>query len=273
MSAADVREPAVAGQFYPGDAHALRAAIAAHVEGGSEPALGHIGAMVPHAGYRYSGDVAGATYARVLPRRRVVLLGVNHHGRGQPVAASPARWWRTPLGEIEIDREMTQAIRRRAGFLCDDARAHASEHSLEVQVPFLQIMSPTAPIVTAIALATHDLATLAALGHAIAAAVTEVDRETLILASTDMNHYESAAISQPKDRLALERVMALDGPGLLATVIDRDISMCGVAPTVVALVAARDLGATRAELVRYANSGDVTGDYGSVVGYAGAVFS
>jgi len=264
------RAPAVAGLFYPADpaelAHEVHAALGDAAAG--EPA---IAVVVPHAGYVYSGAVAGATFARVRVPRRVIVLAVNHRGRGAPVASWARGSWRTPLGEVEIDRALIEAVTARAPFVVHDPAAHEGEHSLEVQLPFLQLRGPVDLQVPPISIASHDVERLTLLGEAVAGAVAELGEPALVVASTDMTHYETVALARTKDEMALEHVRAVDGPALLATVLAEEISMCGVAPTTAALVAARALGARQAELVRYATSGDVTGDRSSVVAYAGLV--
>jgi MEMO1 family protein len=238
-----------------------------------------IGCVAPHAGYIYSGGVAGAVYARLKIPERCVILCPNHTGKGRPLAIMANTTWQTPLGEVAADLEMGARLLRRFPALEEDSAAHRAEHAIEVQLPFLQTLRPELKIVP-IAVGTSDFAVLRGLGEALADVIAERHEEdqkaerqakVLIIASSDMNHYESDAITRVKDRKAIERVLALDARGLWEVVMNEDISMCGFGPTVVMLTAAKLLGATSATLVKYATSGDVSGDYNSVVGYAGII--
>jgi AmmeMemoRadiSam system protein B len=226
--------------------------------------------MVPHAGYRYSGHVAGAVYAQLDLSRRIVVLGPRHRPRGDAQAILSSGAWQTPLGLARIDSELAVALMRACPALTEDAVAHAQEHSLEVQLPFLQHLAGDFTFVP-IALGTINFAALAALGKAIAEVIAAQPDPVLIIASSDMNHYESDAVTRVKDRLALDRALALDARGLLDTVARERITMCGVGPAVSMITAAQALGATGAELVRYATSGDITNDRDEVVGYAGVI--
>ena len=268
-----LRKSAVAGQFYPSDRAELTRVVGAAIGGvgKSEPAIAII---VPHAGYIYSGAVAGVTYASVPLPERVVILGVNHWGRGAPVASWESGEWETPLGRVMVDAELVAAIARQAPFVVHDPAAHDTEHSLEVQLPFLQMRAAgSPPRIAPISIASHDRGLLEELGLAVAEAVRDCGEPVLLIASTDFTHYEEAEAARRQDGFALEKIRDVDGPGLLQTVLERRISMCGVGPTVVTLIAARELYASRAELVRYSNSGDVTGDHTSVVAYAGIVIT
>lgn len=263
------RSAAVAGQFYPGRPDTLRQTIADLVPHIAEPQSA-IGIMVPHAGYVYSGGIAGETFARVRIPPRVVIVGPNHRGIGHPAAVFPAGSWLTPLGETAVDGVLADRILAGCPGLSADTAAHRFEHSLEVQVPFLQFLNPDAAIVP-ICLGHLLLEDLLAMGKALGETLARVGQEVLLIASSDMTHYEAGEIARGKDRLALDRVLALDPEGLYRTVSERRISMCGVMPTVLMLAAARALGAASASLVRYGNSGDVTGDQSEVVGYAGVI--
>lgn len=260
------REAAVAGRFYAGRREELARELAALVPP-AEGAAPAVALLAPHAGYVYSGGVAGATYARVSVPERAVVLCPNHTGLGERAALWPDGAWRTPLGRVPIDLELTAALRACPG-VRDDRLAHRAEHALEVQLPFLQARRPDVAI-AALCLGPLRLEACLALGEAIAAALRA--RPALLVASSDMSHYVPAEEARRKDARALERFLALDARGLYETVEREDISMCGFIPATVVLAAARALGATRAELVRYAHSGAVTGDDASVVGYAGAV--
>jgi AmmeMemoRadiSam system protein B len=258
-----VREPAVAGRFYPGSAERL----AAEVDGFLRPVATRapaLGLVAPHAGYLYSGAIAGDLYRRVEIPERALVLGPNHTGLGAAVALWPGGRWRTPLGELAIDTGLTAALGKAPGVELDD-QAHLHEHSLEVQLPFLQRSRPDVRV-AALCLGPLSWKACEALGKAIALAVAPAG--ALLVASSDMSHYVSAAEARRKDRLAIDRILALDPAGLYEVVRRERISMCGFIPATVMLVAARELGATGAELVRYGHSGEVTGDDDQVVGYA-----
>jgi hypothetical protein len=269
-----IREPAVAGRFYPSHPGKLTQEIDGYLAAGPQAAPQRaIGCVVPHAGIMYSGAVAGAVYARIALPRRLVILCPNHFGVGQRLAILSAGAWRTPLGDAPVDSALAAQIQRACPLLREDAEAHRTEHSLEVQLPFLQRRRPDFRLVP-IALGTDRFDAFADLGRAIAAVIRENATEAdpiLVVASSDMNHYESDAVTRRKDRRAIDQVLALDPRGLYDTVRNESISMCGYGPTTTLLVAARNLGATHAELVRYATSGDTTGDFDRVVGYAGII--
>ncbi len=263
------REPAVAGTFYPARADRLGAEVASFLAAPAPPPRPALGILSPHAGYVYSGAVAGAVWARVEVPPRVVVLCPNHTGRG----ASSSLWseggWKTPLGTVPLDRPLCDSLLA-SGRVRADREAHLSEHALEVQLPFLQARRPDAALVP-LCLGPLSFEACQALGAALAAALR--DRPALLVASSDMSHYIPAERAREKDRLALERIEALDPRGLHEVVRREDISMCGFIPATVMLVAAVELGAARAEVVAYRTSGDVTGDRSSVVAYAGAVVS
>jgi AmmeMemoRadiSam system protein B len=257
-----LREPAVAGRFYPGNA----ARLAADVDGYLRPAgrAAAKGLVAPHAGYVYSGAIAGEVYRRVEVPPRVIVLGPNHTGLGAMASMWPGGTWRTPLGEVPIDDGLTDALTDAPGIELDD-QAHLHEHSLEVQVPFLQRSQPALSI-AAVCLGPLSFHACEALGKAIGKAAAAAG--ALVVASSDMSHYVSAAEAREKDQRAIERLLALDPAGLYEVVRRERISMCGFIPATVMLVAAREMGATSAELVRYGHSGEATGDDAQVVGYA-----
>lgn len=263
---ATIRHPAVAGQFYPGKRDSLLREVQQYVTALPEKVRA-IGGVVPHAGYIYSGHVAGAFYARIALPRRVVILCPNHTGMGQPLAVVSQGAWRTPLGDAAIDQSLAGALLDGCSLLREDPIAHAAEHALEVQLPFLQALCEEFTFVP-IAIGTSNYEALTALGDAIAGVASQAGEAVLVLASSDMNHYESDALTRIKDRKAIDQILALDSQGLYETVRREHISMCGYAPTVVMLTAAKALGATSAELVKYATSGDISGDREMVVGYA-----
>lgn len=266
-----VRPPAVAGRFYTNEPIELAQQVRSFCAGGaSEGRRKAIACMAPHAGYRYSGHVAGAVYARLDLPRRFILLGPRHYPRGEAQAILSEGSWRTPLGPAQIDAPLAAELKRACPALVEDAIAHRDEHALEVQLPFLQVLAGDFLFVP-IALGTRDFEKLEFLGEAIAEVVGKCPEPVLIVASSDMNHYETDAITRVKDRMALDRIEALDPRGLLDVVRREGITMCGVGPAVSMLTAARRLGATHVDLVRYATSGDISGDCDAVVGYAGAI--
>jgi MEMO1 family protein len=268
-----VRPPAVAGRFYPSDASELVKAV-------DECLLPGIAAqdniadakacVVPHAGYMYSGRVAGAVYRRLPAHASYVILGPNHFGRGGQLAVMSGGFWLTPLGRVPLDSPLAELLRQHCAALTEDAQAHAEEHSLEVHLPFLQRRVESFSF-TPIAVGAVGYDTLEALGRGVAAAVRGAGRPVMIIASSDMNHYEPDAITRIKDRKAIEAILALDERRLFEVVSQEPVSMCGYGPVVAMLAAAKALGASEAVLEKYATSADAGGDPRAVVGYAGIV--
>ncbi len=270
------RVPAVAGRFYPrGSAELLRDLRSYAVP--QEQSFA-IGCIAPHAGYVYSGRVAGAVYSRLQAPRRCVILCPNHTGMGCPLAIMANTNWQTPLGEVPPDTVLAARLLQSFPSLREDADAHRAEHAIEVQLPFLQIQQPELKIVP-IAIGTRDFDVLRGLGETLALAISAEEgshgdpgkERILIVASSDMNHYESDVVTRAKDGLAIERILDLDARGLWEVVMKDGITMCGVGPAVVMLTAAKLLGANSATLIKYSTSGDVSEDYNSVVGYAGII--
>lgn len=262
-----IREPAVAGQFYSANPEALRKSVRSFLVQG-EASLDAKGIVAPHAGYMYSGAVAGAVYAAVRLPKRFIILGPNHTGKGVALSLYPRGQWRTPLGLVGIDEELNKSLARECSLLVEDTAAHLREHAIEVQIPFIQMLTEN-PSFAAICVGTAEYSSLEALGHALARAVESSSEAVLLVASSDMSHYEPANVASQKDHLAIDRVLSVDPRGLYRTIFEKDISMCGFAPAVALLTACHDLGASSGRLVRYANSGDVSGDFERVVGYAG----
>ncbi len=265
-----VRPPAVAGRFYPADPSALSTAIDAFVDTSvdSEPALGVI---APHAGYVYSGAVAGAVYTRVRLPSRIIILCPNHTGLGVPLSIMRSAAWQTPLGSVDIDTEMADTLLKSNPELEEDFEAHRREHAIEVHLPFIQQCQHddgTRFVPIAIGVSKWDV--LERLGQSIAETIKKVG-PALIIASSDMNHYESDVITREKDAWAIAPILKLDARDLHDTVRRRNISMCGAGPAVAMIVASKILGATEAELVKYATSAEVSKDFDRVVGYAGVV--
>jgi len=270
----NIRPPAVAGAFYEGSPERLRAQVDACFAETAAPAAKQpvIGAVVPHAGLMYSGHVAAALYALAELPRRLIILCPNHTGAGHFAAINREGAWRTPLGDVAIDSRLADALMAKTPLLAEDAKAHAREHSLEVQLPFLQRILPDFTFVP-ICLGAHRYDYAEEIGRAIAEVVKQEREPIAILASSDLNHYEDQASTLRKDQLAIDQVLARNPRQLWRVVDEYDVSMCGFIPTTTMLVAANALGATGAQLVKHATSGDVNGDYGHVVGYASMMVS
>jgi AmmeMemoRadiSam system protein B len=265
-----IRPPLVAGRFYP----ARKQDLLRDLEAYCTPRAGDVRAaacLVPHAGYMYSGGVAGAAYAALDLPRRFVILAPDHFGRGGDFGLHPATAWETPLGRANLDTDLASRILETFPPCQIDEAGHA-EHSLEVQLPFLQYLQPEFTFVP-IAIGTGDLAKLVALGEAIAAVIAEQKEPVLIVASSDMNHYESDSVTRRKDQAAIDAMLAMDPARLHETLRCERNSMCGYGPAIAAMTAARQLGSRQARLVRYATSGDAPhADRDRVVGYAGMIF-
>jgi len=270
-----VRRPAVSGRFYPESADDLEHEVRRLLE----PVLpfAHAAraraAVAPHAGYLYSGVTAAHVFARLDLPRAIVVLAPNHTGRCDAeggVSLWESGAFATPLGEVPVDAGLAEAIRAACPLVAVDHGAHTGEHAIEVELPFIQIRRPDAAIVPLL-LAWDVWEAARALGEALAAVIRRYPEPVLLLASSDLNHYESAAVSELKDAQALDAIAALDGAELLRRCRDERISMCGRGPVATVLAAVRALGATAAEIVDYRHSGWVTGDESSVVGYGGVV--
>ena len=261
----------MAGQFYPGTERELDQAIAS-LTFDSPDRVAAKAVVSPHAGYIYSGGVAGALFSSVEIPERIIVLCPNHTGVGENAAACASGSWRMPWGDVPIDGELATRLIDSVPFLHDDPSAHRDEHALEVILPFLHRFRKTFRFVP-IALGQLTLGQCRQLGEALATAISAGDSPSLIVASSDMSHYVPDEVARRKDGLAIERMLALDPEGLFSTVRTQRISMCGVLPATVALFASLSLGASSARLVKYATSGEASGDYDSVVGYAGLLFS
>jgi len=261
------RGAAYAGQFYPGIPDRLRKEVESLVNK-PESLLDAKAVLVPHAGYIYSGMVAGKVFSSVMLPKRFIILGPNHTGRGAALSLSPASGWETPLGVAAVDTQLNQKLLKACLKLQEDASAHRDEHCLEVQIPFLQVLQPDLTF-SAICVRTADFSAIEALGHALARVLRTEKEPVLLVASSDMTHYESVDVAAGQDKLAMDRILAVDPAGLYRIVLEKDITMCGFAPTVAVLIACADLGATYGTLIQYTNSGEVTGDRNQVVAYAG----
>lgn len=263
-----MRKPFVAGQFYPAGRAELRETIAGMIDPAASPKRA-VALVAPHAGYIYSGPVAGAVFSSAKIPGTCVILGPAHREIDSLFAVQARGSWATPLGESPVDEALASRILSACPLAEENDQAHRGEHSLEVELPFIQYFRADAAIVpiSVSYLARYD--ELEALGRALAQAIRDERPETLIVASTDMSHYVSQKAAEKKDMIAIRKVLDLDPAGLFRTVTSEKISMCGFQPTTAALVAALGLGASKAELVRYQTSGDASGDYSQVVGYAG----
>jgi MEMO1 family protein len=266
------REPIVAGQFYPGSISRWEPQVRQLLSGKQRAERHTILAMAPHAGYVYSGAVAGRTLAMARLAPTVVLIGPNHSGRGAKIAVWPDGSWKIPGAELCIEGELALAVLREVPGAAKDYEAHRSEHSLEVLVPFLWAIDPRMNIVP-VCIAEPRLDSLRAAGEGLARAIKEWPGPVSIVVSSDMSHYISHDQAKTRDSLALDSVLRLDPSGLYDTVRSHGISMCGVLPMTAGLFAARILGATAAELAGYSTSGEVSGDFDQVVGYAGVIVS
>ncbi|MCX8094038.1 MAG: AmmeMemoRadiSam system protein B [Candidatus Goldbacteria bacterium] len=261
-----LREPAVAGTFYEKDVPALKKHISRYITEKKEKYKSKA-IVVPHAGYIYSGAVAGEVYSSVIIPDILIILGPNHTGAGKPISIMTEGAWRTPLGDVKINEPLANEIIKKCSVASKDVHAHLREHSIEVQLPFLQYIKKSFSFIP-IVLGEYNINNLQSLSESIATVFR--DKEVLLIASTDLTHYEDAASAKEKDTLVLKTIEKLDEEEMLKHVEDNDISMCGWMPTFVTIRAAKLLGATKGVIIKYMNSGDVSGDYNQVVGYGGA---
>lgn len=266
-----IRPPAVAGQFYPDNPKELAALVRQYTQNQQEKS--HAKAcLVPHAGYMYSGHVAGAVFSRIVLPKKIIILGVRHYAHGEPLAIVSAGKWRTPLGDVHIDEHLAKRVRAACRTLREDQVAHSREHSLEVELPFLQVLDPEFTFVP-IAIGTIRFQELVEVGEGLARVLAESGEDILVVTSSDMNHYEDDELTRWKDRQAIDCMLRADAAGLYEVCRKESISMCGLGPAVVTLTALQKLGVKQQELVKYATSGDVAGDRDRVVGYAGMLFA
>lgn len=264
-----IRDAVVAGRFYPESSRSLKEQLAQLVE--REDNREDIIALVsPHAGYIYSGVVAGKTFSEINVPDTVVILSPNHTGYGEPVSIMSSGKWRIPTGDIGINEELASTIKNNSRLVKENSAAHLREHSIEVQLPFIKYLNDRASIVpiTIMPIRYPDCLDV---GKAVAAAIKGIEGNTLIVASSDMTHYKPRSHAKEQDMLAIEKILSLDPEGLYKTVTKNNISMCGVIPATIMLIAAQILGAKSARLVDYRDSGEVNGDASSVVGYAGII--
>jgi len=264
-----IREPVVAGQFYPADKAELKSMLSSFMDAKAvkEDVLGLV---APHAGYIYSGSVVGAVLSRVKIKDTIILIGPNHTGRGKPFSLMASGTWRTPLGDVQVDSELADELLESSKYLLADSEAHQLEHSIEVQLPFLQYFKKDFKIVPII-LGSGDPIALKAIGKEIGRVLNDSAVDALIFASSDMNHYESQKTTQKKDRLAIEAILEMDPDLLISRIEKQNITMCGYGPAAVMLSAVKEMGGGKPELIKYQTSGDVSGDFSAVVGYAGII--
>ena len=262
-----MRLPAVAGQFYPGSGAELEHQLDSMLH--PEKELPIIGAVVPHAGYFYSGQVAAQVYSRLPKAETYVIIGPNHHGLGSPVALSRESW-RTPLGDVEPDLELADML---AGSIIDhDEAAHLREHSIEVQIPFLQRLFQGSKILP-ILMGLQDEQTAVEVGQELSLAMKKLNHSCKVIASSDFTHYEPQETARKVDANLLEAILNMDVPELYSRVDRYDATACGYGPIAATITAAAALGAKAGKLLAYATSGDVNGNYSQVVGYAAIAFS
>lgn len=263
------RSPAVAGQFYPSSPGDLSLQINSYIDD-KEDKSKVIGVVSPHAGIMYSGKVAGSVFSRIEIPHTFILIGPNHTGYGPPVSLMQSGSWVTPTGELNINEDIARAMLKKCDIIDEDSTAHQMEHSLEVQLPFILHYSSSVNIVP-ILMMTDSLNACRTVGEAVADTVLECKDPVTIIASSDMSHYVSDATARSKDEKAINQIKNLDPEGLYNTVREQNISMCGVIPVTTMLFAAKILGATESDLVKYMTSAEVSGDYDYVVGYAGLI--
>jgi MEMO1 family protein len=271
MTATTVRHPAVSGRFYPDNPEILREEVRTYLD---QPPphnpVQAIGCIAPHAGYVYSGHVAGAVFAGLEIPKLCIVMCPNHTGMGRPLAIMSEGMWQNPLGAVSIASELAASLKQTCPILEEDSSAHRNEHAAEVELPFLQMRQPSLTFVP-IVIGTGEFEALEELGNGMADMIAAQRTPILIVASSDMNHYESDAITRVKDHAALESILGLNARALYDIVTQRHVSMCGFGPAIVLLTAAKKLGAQAAELIKYATSGDISGDRDTVVGYAGVI--
>jgi len=269
-----IRQPIVAGKFYPATKEAIRKQLRLFL---SEPVKKEeaIACIMPHAGYIYSGEVATKTAASIELKENIILLGPNHTGMGDTFSITTDKEWVTPLGSIKIDTEVVQHLKKECSLIKENNSAHNYEHSLEVQLPILQYLAKKEFSIIPMILMSSSKSNYEKIAQAIYQTIIDlnISDKTTIIASSDMTHYESQKSANRKDHLAIEAILKLDEDLFLGNIDKYDISMCGYVPSVIAIITAKKLGANRAKLVKYMTSGDSTGDYNSVVGYAGITIS
>ena len=269
-----IRNPIVAGQFYPGSKDLLLKELKSLISKALKSEQNAIGILSPHAGYIYSGHVAGGVFGSIRPKATYVILGPNHTGMGEDFGLSTDASWMTPIGEARIDKILANQIKKNSKYVKEDDLPHAHEHSIEVQLPFLQFIQSDFKFVP-IVVSAASLDIYREVGSAIARSIMDLkmEKDITIIASSDMTHYESQENAKMKDSVAIEAILELNEEKLLDRISNLDISMCGYGPAAIMIVAAKELGAKSSRLVNYETSGAASGDYSSVVGYAGIIIS
>ncbi|MDD8019602.1 MAG: AmmeMemoRadiSam system protein B [Acidobacteriota bacterium] len=262
------RQPYVAGYFYPAEPNLLKKTIESFLPGKIKKIRAY-GAISPHAGYEYSGPVAAAVYSSIIIPGNVVILGPAHHPIESLLALDDSDGWLTPLGEVPLNAALADLILSESSSISRDKEAHRKEHSIEVQIPFLRYFQPDLSIVPILVSYEADYEKLEALGQALARAIKSLKEDVLLVASTDMSHYISQEMAEKLDYKAISFIRKLDPRGLFQLVTSYGLTMCGFQPTAAVMVATQALGAKEGQLVKYQTSGDRTGDYQQVVGYAG----
>jgi len=264
-----IREPVVAGKFYPDDPEILKSTIKNKI-GEDKTKLDCKGIIVPHAGYLYSGPVAGEVYSQVRIPDNILIIGPNHQGIGNFFSLSGVSAWKTPFGEIKVNEELNELIIKYSPFIKIDNSAHQNEHSIEVQLPFIQYFKQDIKI-SALAVIGYELGNFLVLGKSIANAINDFEEEVLIIVSSDFSHYVPHDKARKLDHMAIDKILKVDPEGLWETVKKNKISICGVASIIIMLEAIKTLGDVKGKLIRYSTSGEAVGDYSSVVGYAGII--
>lgn len=265
-----IRTPAVAGSFYPEDPKTLLEEVENHVQKIAAKTRA-LGILSPHAGFMYSGDVAGAVYSRIEIPDTVIFLGPNHTGQGQPISMMAQGSWSLPMGTVKIDSDLAGELLQASSIIQNDPSAHVNEHCLETQIPFIQYFRRDFKIVP-ICLMKTNYQTCEEVSREIVGAINRLERRSiLIVASSDMTHYESHESASRKDRQVIDLILQRDARAVFTTVQKQNITMCGVIPATIMLMCCNKMGASQAELVKYMTSGETSGDYKRVVGYAGVI--
>jgi len=262
------RKPSVAGYFYPNKKRELQEMIEKMVNPGAERVKA-ICVISPHAGFIYSGSVAGEVFSSVLLPEKFILLGPNHRTMHSLFGIMREGIWETPLGDVPVDSELADLLLENSDSIEEDKSAHLHEHSLEVQLPFIQYFKKNFSIVPVCVSVEATYQELEELGKAIHISIKMTEEQVMIIASTDMSHYVSQEVAQKYDNMAIEKILKLDSRGLYDVVYKENISMCGFKPTTAALIASKELGAKKATLIKYQTSGEVSGNFSEVVGYVG----
>jgi hypothetical protein len=266
-----IRQPAVAGQFYPASHSRLKQELGLLFRSSPEKTDALV-AIMPHAGYIYSGEVAAAVISHIKIKDRIIMLGPNHSGLGLPFSLMASGRWRTPLADAVIDSELAACLLKNCPYLQQDDAAHLYEHCLEVQLPFLQYNRTDFRFVPVVFMSA-DMRVYKEIGAGIAQTIKDLGLggQILIIASSDMTHYETQESANYKDTEAIKAILDMDEDRLICRIKELDISMCGYVPVIISLIITKILGAKGARLIKYQTSGDITGDLASVVGYAGII--